>query len=140
MLLQAIVIDDRAYDVEKAGEELHQHPHLPRRLPALAGGHRALGGARHRPAPGRTSRTSPPTTRSTLARWRERFLGAAGRLAELGYDERFRRLWELYLSYCEGGFRERRIQDVQLLLAKPGYRSEVLPAETLLSLSASSTK
>ena len=36
-------------------------------------------------------------------------------------DERFRKMWELYLSYCEGGFRERRIQDVQLLLAKPGY-------------------
>ena len=38
------------------------------------------------------------------------------------YDERFRRLWELYLSYCEGGFRERHIQDVQLLLAKPRFR------------------
>ena len=33
-------------------------------------------------------------------------------------------MWELYLSYCEGGFRERRIRDVQLLLAKPGYRRE----------------
>jgi cyclopropane-fatty-acyl-phospholipid synthase len=31
-------------------------------------------------------------------------------------------MWELYLSYCEGGFRERRIQDVQLLLAKPRFR------------------
>ena len=46
----------------------------------------------------------------------------------MGYDERFRRLWELYLSYCEGGFRERRIQDVQILLAKPGYRAEPLHA------------
>ena len=59
---------------------------------------------------------------TTLERWRERFMGAGERLSELGYDERFRRLWELYLSYCEAGFRERRIQDVQLLLAKPGYR------------------
>jgi hypothetical protein len=58
---------------------------------------------------------------TTLARWRERFLAAADRLPELGYDERFRRLWDLYLSYCEGGFRERRIQDVQLLLAKPRF-------------------
>ena len=64
---------------------------------------------------------------TTLARWRERFLDASERLADLGYDERFRRLWELYLSYCEGGFRERRIQDVQLLLAKPGYRAEQTP-------------
>jgi len=62
----------------------------------------------------------------TLARWRERFLEAADAVTELGYDERFRRLWELYLSYCEGGFAERRIQDVQLLLAKPGYRAEPL--------------
>jgi cyclopropane-fatty-acyl-phospholipid synthase len=63
---------------------------------------------------------------TTLAHWRARFLAAHDRLAELGYDERFRRLWELYLSYCEGGFHERRIQDVQLLLAKPGYRTEPL--------------
>jgi cyclopropane-fatty-acyl-phospholipid synthase len=63
---------------------------------------------------------------TTLARWRERFAAAGERLAELGYDERFRRLWDLYLSYCEGGFAERRIRDVQLLLAKPGYRAEPL--------------
>ena len=41
---------------------------------------------------------------------------SAGRL---GYDRRFRRLWELYFAYCEGGFRERRIRVVQLELAKP---------------------
>ncbi len=35
-------------------------------------------------------------------------------------------MWELYLSYCEGGFRERRIQDVQLLLAKPLFRCEAV--------------
>ncbi len=82
----------------------------------------------------------------TLVHWRARFLAAAERLHELGYDERFRRLWELYLSYCEGGFRERRIENVQLLLAKPGYlapsypaAAPLIPSETL-SLSASSTK
>jgi cyclopropane-fatty-acyl-phospholipid synthase len=68
---------------------------------------------------------------TTLARWRERFVDAAERVAELGYDERFRRLWELYLCYCEGGFRERRIQDVQLLLAKPGYREDPAPVVSL---------
>ena len=45
---------------------------------------------------------------------------------ELGYDERFRRLWTLYLAYCEAGFAERRIRDVQLLLAKPAFRAEPL--------------
>ncbi len=63
----------------------------------------------------------------TLAAWRERFLAARGRVAELGYDERFRRLWELYLCWCEGGFAERRIRDVQLLLAKPDFRAEPDP-------------
>ena len=37
---------------------------------------------------------------------------------------RFRRLWELYLSYCEGGFAARRIGDVQILLAKPSPQRE----------------
>ena len=54
---------------------------------------------------------------TTLSRWRENFVAAADRVAELGYDERFRRLWRLYLSWSEGGFRERRIQDYQVLLA-----------------------
>ncbi|MAT84878.1 MAG: SAM-dependent methyltransferase [Gammaproteobacteria bacterium] len=58
----------------------------------------------------------------TLAAWRERFEGARRRVLELGFDERFLRLWRFYLCYCEGGFRERAISDVQLLFAKPGYR------------------
>ena len=39
-----------------------------------------------------------------------------------GFGEPFMRLWEFYLAYCEGGFRERSIGVAQLLLAKPGYR------------------
>ena len=38
-----------------------------------------------------------------------------------GFDERFIRLWEFYLAYCEGGFRERSIGVAHLLLAKPGH-------------------
>lgn len=41
---------------------------------------------------------------ATLAEWRRRFLGARATLAELGFDERFMRLWTYYLSYCEAGF------------------------------------
>ncbi len=55
----------------------------------------------------------------TLSSWRRNFLAARGKVAALGYDERFRRLWELYLSWSEGGFRERRIGDYQVLLAGP---------------------
>jgi cyclopropane-fatty-acyl-phospholipid synthase len=58
----------------------------------------------------------------TLRRWRRRFAEHAGQLAELGYDERFQRLWTLYLCYCEAGFAERRILDLQILLGKPRHR------------------
>ena len=57
----------------------------------------------------------------TLAAWRERF-EAAWRNNDFGFDEAFRRRWRYYLAYCEGGFAERAISDVQLLLARPGYR------------------
>ena len=40
----------------------------------------------------------------------------------LGFDERFLRMWEFYLSYCEGGFRERTIGVSHLAFAKPGFR------------------
>jgi len=58
----------------------------------------------------------------TLRRWRHNFADQAEELDRLGYDERFRRLWTLYLTYCEAGFAERRILDLQLLLAKPRWR------------------
>ncbi|KAA1194036.1 class I SAM-dependent methyltransferase [Pseudohalioglobus sediminis] len=58
----------------------------------------------------------------TLADWRERFLAARTAVREQGFDERFERMWEFYLCYCEGGFRERIISTVQLTFAKPGYR------------------
>ncbi len=41
----------------------------------------------------------------TLHEWRTRFTAAAERVAELGFDETFRRMWEFYLAYCEAGFR-----------------------------------
>ncbi|MBV6416324.1 MAG: Tuberculostearic acid methyltransferase UfaA1 [Steroidobacteraceae bacterium] len=58
----------------------------------------------------------------TLRAWRERFLSNLAGVRALGFDERFIRMWEFYLAYCEGGFRERSIGVSQLLLAKPGWR------------------
>ena len=58
----------------------------------------------------------------TLRRWRANFLANATALGALGYDEHFGRLWTLYLAYCEAGFAERRICEVQLLLTKPQCR------------------
>jgi cyclopropane-fatty-acyl-phospholipid synthase len=51
----------------------------------------------------------------TLAEWRERFQEAWPQLATGRFDTRFKRMWELYLSYCEGGFRAGMI-DVKHLL------------------------
>ena len=59
----------------------------------------------------------------TLRRWRANFERDPERLAELGYDERFRRLWRMYLCYCEAGFAERRIGVAQAVLAKPRWRA-----------------
>jgi len=56
---------------------------------------------------------------TTLRRWRHNFRGNLGKIRELGYSESFIRMWEFYLGYCEGGFSERTIGDVQLLLRKP---------------------
>jgi cyclopropane-fatty-acyl-phospholipid synthase len=54
----------------------------------------------------------------TLAAWRARFHDSLNEVRELGFDERFCRMWDYYLAYCEGAFRERRISDVQLMLTK----------------------
>jgi cyclopropane-fatty-acyl-phospholipid synthase len=58
----------------------------------------------------------------TLAEWHRRFNDNLDTVREMGFDERFIRMWQFYLSYCEGGFRERIIGTVQLAFAKPGYR------------------
>ncbi|MCL7999907.1 cyclopropane-fatty-acyl-phospholipid synthase family protein [Brucella sp. 21LCYQ03] len=42
----------------------------------------------------------------TLAEWRQRFISNWPAIEQLGFDDRFRRLWEYYLCYCEGGFEE----------------------------------
>lgn len=60
----------------------------------------------------------------TLAAWSEAFEANAERIRALGFDERFARMWRFYLAYCEGGFRERSISDVQLTFAKRGYRGQ----------------
>ena len=64
----------------------------------------------------------------TLASWRARFEQAWSDIqSRYHFDEAFRRRWRFYLSYCEGGFLERAISDVQLLLARPQYRKSSNP-------------
>lgn len=55
----------------------------------------------------------------TLAAWRERFRAGLPRVRALGFEDQFIRLWDYYLAYCEGGFRERSVGVAHLLFAKP---------------------
>ena len=61
----------------------------------------------------------------TLSHWRQRFTSASGTLSQLGYDRRFRRLWEFYLCYCEGGFLERSISVIHLVATMPDNRTRI---------------
>jgi cyclopropane-fatty-acyl-phospholipid synthase len=62
----------------------------------------------------------------TLNEWRRRFLDARTEVLRLGFDERFVRMWDYYLAYCVGAFRERYIGDAQLLLTKMHNPTAVL--------------
>jgi cyclopropane-fatty-acyl-phospholipid synthase len=120
MLLQAITIDDRAYAVEKASKSFIRTYIFPGGcLPSLEVISRCV--ARRTDMRSVHLEDLTPHYAETLRRWRANFEAAAVELDALGYDERFRRLWRLYLSYCEAGFDERRISLVQTVLAKPGY-------------------
>ena len=57
----------------------------------------------------------------TIRHWRERMFTKLADVRSLGYSEEFIRMWEFYFCYCEGGFIERAIGNVQLLLVKSDY-------------------
>ena len=122
MLLQAITIDDDLYEAEKGVAQLRQHPRLPRRLPALEADDRRLPRPGDQHARGLDRRHHRPLPADPRAPGASASSSAWERLRPRGYDERFRRLWDFYLCSSEAGFRERRIGDVQLLFAKPGWR------------------
>ena len=63
-----------------------------------------------------------PSYALTLREWRRRFMAQHDQVRSMGYPERFVRMWEFYLAYCEGGFSERSTGDVQMLLVKPRAR------------------
>jgi cyclopropane-fatty-acyl-phospholipid synthase len=122
MLLQAITIDDRAYAAERAKRSFANTHIFPGGcLPSMNVIKRSVSSAtdmRLHDSADITDHYVP-----TLRHWRENFLARRDDVKSLGYDRRFRRMWELYLAYCEGGFAARRIGDVQLLLAKPRFQT-----------------
>jgi cyclopropane-fatty-acyl-phospholipid synthase len=63
-----------------------------------------------------------PHYATTLAKWRESFFDKIAEIRQLGYPDTFIRMWDFYLCYCEGGFEERALGDVHMLLVKPENR------------------
>jgi len=72
-----------------------------------------------------------PSYALTLQAWRQRFNARRPQVRALGYDARFVRMWDFYLAYCEGGFRERSIGDVHLWLTRPAARPAQYPDRLL---------
>ncbi len=68
-----------------------------------------------------TSFSFGPDYAETLRRWRDRFLAERNAVLANGFDERFVRIWEFYLAYCEAAFDERNIDVVQYTLRKPTH-------------------
>lgn len=62
---------------------------------------------------------------STLAEWRRRFHDEIHNVRSLGFDENFCRMWDYYLAYCEGAFRERHVSVIQLMLTKNANQSSL---------------
>ncbi len=121
MLLQAITIADQRYDQARRSVDFIQRYIFPGScIPSVA----ALTKSIARASDLRVFDLDDigPHYATTLAHWRENFRANLPRVRALGYDETFIRMWEYYLCYCEGGFAERALGDVQMLLVKPGNR------------------
>lgn len=121
MLIQAITIADQHFEFSKRNVDFIQRYIFP-------------GGA----LPSVTELTNTATNKTdlrmtaleditehyamTLHKWREKFYQNVDTITDLGYDNRFLRMWEYYLCYCEGGFAERSIGCVQAEFMKPAYQ------------------
>jgi cyclopropane-fatty-acyl-phospholipid synthase len=128
--LQAIVIDDRLYEVEKAARSFSNTLIFPGGcLPSVEVIERCI--ARETDMSLVWLDEIGAHYARTLELWRERFIANTDLAAELGYDEPFRRLWTLWLAMSEAGFRERRLRDVQVLFAKPGHSNRVMEDQWL---------
>ena len=125
MLLQSITIADQRYAAAKRSVDFIQRYIFPGGcLPSVA----VLSDSVARNTDMRMLHLEDigPHYATTLKRWRQRFMARLDSVRALGYPEEFIRMWEYYLCYCEGGFRERAIGTVQVLLGKPLNRREAL--------------
>ena len=125
MLLQAITIADQVYERHKYSVDFIKRYIFPGScIPSIA----AITASIARVTDLRLFHLEDitPHYAKTLARWREQFFRNIDDVKRLGYSEAFIRMWDFYLSYCEAGFAERYIGDVQMLFNKPMCRCESL--------------
>jgi cyclopropane-fatty-acyl-phospholipid synthase len=121
MLLQAITIRDQFYaQALKSVDYIQRYVFPGSFIPSIA----ALSASMARATDFKIFHLEDigPHYARTLRLWRERFFANLARVRELGYSDNFVRLWEYYLCYCEGGFMERQLGTVQMLLTRPGFR------------------
>ena len=124
MLLQAITIQDQYYQAALRTVDFIQRYVFPGSfIPSVS----AIGDSLRRATDLKIFHLEDigPHYVRTLATWRRNFFERLAAVRHLGMSEQFIRMWEFYLCYCEGGFAERQLGDVQMLLTKPGCR---LPA------------
>jgi len=122
MLLQAITIPDRDYEAYRSSVDFIQRDVFPgSALPSLG----AITGATARHTDLRLAHVESIGLHyaETLRRWRAAFNARLPEVRALGFDERFIRLWNYYLCYCEAGFEECYVDDLQIVLAKPAWRN-----------------
>lgn len=120
MALQGIVMADRHFDVYRRSVDFIQRYVFPgSALPSVGRIATSASAADFQIV--HLEDIGPHYAR-TLADWRERFFERIEEVRRLGFSERFIRLWEFYLAYCEAGFLERSIGDVQVVLAKEDNR------------------
>ncbi|MCU0558729.1 MAG: cyclopropane-fatty-acyl-phospholipid synthase family protein [Desulfobacterales bacterium] len=125
MLLQAITIRDQVFDWHKKNVDFIKRYIFPGScIPSVA----AICGAVARATDLRLFHLEDitPHYATTLRHWRQNFFRNIEQVKALGFPDAFIRMWEFYLCYCEGGFAERYLGDVQMIFTQPMSRKEPL--------------
>ena len=117
LALQVITIADARYEQHVRGVDfIKRHVFPGSNIPSITA--LLTAATRHSDLTMRQLDDIGPHYATTLAAWRENLARNAEAVARLT-DERFRRTWHFYLCYCEAGFAERYLGDVQMLLSRP---------------------
>ena len=118
VVLQVITIPDQRYEAYRLRLDwIQKHIFPGGHLPSLTSMCRAM--TRSSTLTVENVENIGPHYADTLQRWHLNFRGNLDRIRDLGYDEAFLRKWEFYLRCCEAMFRERALNDLQLVLARP---------------------